>query len=396
MARVKTAPGSAGNITVIRQLRLSQGWRKAGEHTPRLAGRKAEGVQRYRASAVYRDRDGKAHQVERFAATEAAARTALRTALATYEATKTGSTLRSDTTVKAAGLLWLEQAKRRGLSVNTLGQYEGTFRRMIASSDLASRSLREANSVPVLRSFLQRVADERGAGSAKTARSVLSSIIGFAVEDGVLPHNAMRDIRPVKPLSPPKPTERDTTRAMTRDERDHLLTVADGHERARLLDVADIVWFMAGTACRISEALGQRWEDIDLAHDAPSVLVRGTKTAGSERRLALPPRLAERLRQRADARGRQGLLFPSPGTGALDKVRDRRNVARCMREVLDAAGLPWATPHTLRRTAVTLLSEQGVPIAAIADYAGHANPSMTQNVYLGRARANVAAGAMAL
>jgi integrase len=396
MARARTAPGTHGDVTVIRQLRQPQGWRKAPAGAPRLVGRKAEGVQRYRASGLYRDRDGKVHQVARFEATEAAARMAVRTALATFEATTTGGVLRSDTTVKAAGQLWLEQAQRNGLSGNTMSQYRGTFTRIIVDSELAVRTLREANTVPVLRAFLQKVADERGAGSAKTARSVLSSIIRLAVEDGVLPHNAVRDIRPVRPLSPREASERDTDRAFTRAERDRLLEVADGHERARLLDVSDIAWWMAGTGCRISEALGQRWEDVDLGADPPTALVRGTKSRAAQRKLSLPPRLVERLRRRAESRGTTGLVFPSPGTGDADKVRDGRNVARILRQVLDSACLPWATPHTLRRTAITLLSEQGVPIVAIADLAGHSDPGMTMRVYLGRDRDNVTAGALAL
>jgi integrase len=46
--------------------------------------------------------------------------------------------------------------------------------------------------------------------------------------------------------------------------------------------------------------------------------------------------------------------------------------------------MPWATPHTFRRTVATLASEGGVPIAQIADQLGHADPAMTASVYLGR------------
>lgn len=59
---------------------------------------------------------------------------------------------------------------------------------------------------------------------------------------------------------------------------------------------------------------------------------------------------------------------------------------------LGASGFQWATPHTLRRSAITWRAEQGVPIRAVADFAGHANVAMTQNVYLGRDRGNVTAG----
>lgn len=41
-------------------------------------------------------------------------------------------------------------------------------------------------------------------------------------------------------------------------------------------------------------------------------------------------------------------------------------------------------PHTFRRTVATLLHEAGVPLVHIADQLGHADPTMTASVYLGR------------
>lgn len=60
------------------------------------------------------------------------------------------------------------------------------------------------------------------------------------------------------------------------------------------------------------------------------------------------------------------------------------NLGKWVRDVLDGAGFPWAIPHTFRRTVATLLHEAGIPLVAIADQLGHADPSMTMSVYLGR------------
>lgn len=146
--------------------------------------------------------------------------------------------------------------------------------------------------------------------------------------------------------------------------------------------MADILAFMAGTGVRISEALGQRWEDVDV--DAATAFVRGTKTEAAQRLLSLPAWLVERLRERDERMDTSGLVFQSPLTRDPDKPRDRRNVARALRAIFDEAGLPWATPHALRRTVATLLDEAGVPIAVVADQLGHADPSMTARVYIGR------------
>jgi integrase len=52
--------------------------------------------------------------------------------------------------------------------------------------------------------------------------------------------------------------------------------------------------------------------------------------------------------------------------------------------VFREAGLAWGTPHSLRRTVATILHANNVPLNVIADVLGHADPSMTARVYLGR------------
>ncbi|MFD2467237.1 tyrosine-type recombinase/integrase [Amycolatopsis silviterrae] len=44
------------------------------------------------------------------------------------------------------------------------------------------------------------------------------------------------------------------------------------------------------------------------------------------------------------------------------------------------------TFKTLRKTVATLLDEAGLTARQIADILGHAHPSMTQDVYMGRNR----------
>jgi integrase len=42
------------------------------------------------------------------------------------------------------------------------------------------------------------------------------------------------------------------------------------------------------------------------------------------------------------------------------------------------------TSYSFRKTAVTLLDQAGLSAGVIADRLGHARPSMTQDVYMGR------------
>ncbi|GAA4731994.1 hypothetical protein GCM10023350_14210 [Nocardioides endophyticus] len=76
-----------------------------------------------------------------------------------------------------------------------------------------------------------------------------------------------------------------------------------------------------------------RWVVVILADDDGELLavgearIRGTKTARSDRVVAMPEWLTARLRDRAERFGTKGLVFPTPGrwgTASREKERDRR------------------------------------------------------------------------
>jgi integrase len=46
--------------------------------------------------------------------------------------------------------------------------------------------------------------------------------------------------------------------------------------------------------------------------------------------------------------------------------------------------MAWVTAHSFRKTLATILDEAGLSSRLVADQLGHARPSMTQDVYLGR------------
>lgn len=59
----------------------------------------------------------------------------------------------------------------------------------------------------------------------------------------------------------------------------------------------------------------------------------------------------------------------------------------------DADALTWITSHSFRKTTATILDEAGPSARQIADQLGHARPSLTQDVYMGRRSKNPAAAA---
>lgn len=372
----------------------------------------------WRARCYYRADDGGRLEITRWGRTKPLAIAAVEEAIA--EQQSRGSARDDDTMLTAsspftdAGNAWLEWIKRPesrpargGLSQRTLQIYRGTYERHIIApgSPLRGRTIAQVNEPQRMILFLQGVADAKGTTTAKMCRSVLSGILGMCLRRGVVKVNVAKAIGSVASLTPTD-TGRDRKRAFTRAERDQLLAKADDlAEQAtnpRTLRkwrlTADVSAVMAGTGCRIGEARLITWDDLDLANK--KVRVRGTKTTGSDRMNNLPDWLFDRLQRRwaemstwdhpepyVFSMGRPKevklpdgqLVYP----GANIPV-DSTNLAHWMRAVLDEAGFTWAIPHTFRRTAATLLHEAGIPLAAIADQLGHADPTMTMSVYLGR------------
>ncbi|MEV6304994.1 site-specific integrase [Actinoplanes sp. NPDC051861] len=387
MSRRPLGLGEHGEIEVTPQVKDETGkWKRAPY---------ARSAQRWRARCSYRGHDGLIGELSRFAKTKRLATEALDKALT--ERQNAGVEMTSDTRLTEAGQQWLTQIKRTDsrLSAKTIEAYEGGFFRYVDvdGSSIRGLTLTQLNDPQRLKKFLQNVADKHGTASAKMAKSIVSGILRLAVENGVLPRNALREIRPVSAqVVKPTTRERDTTRALTREERDSLIAHADKlalsetispSTRRKRQTVADLLAFMAGTGIRINEARSLRWEDVDL--ETGAVNVNGTKSKASRRSLTLPEWLLARFKVRADVCGTEGLVFPSPHhLNEPERRWDSSNSAKAVARVIGSSGFAWATPHTLRRTVATLLDQAGVPIARIADQLGHADPAMTARVYLGR------------
>ena len=64
------------------------------------------------------------------------------------------------------------------------------------------------------------------------------------------------------------------------------------------------------------------------------------------------------------------------------RLRDPSNTQREIRDRRDALGYPKPSTHSFRKTVATILDRKGLSATEIADYLGHENPSMTQDVYM--------------
>lgn len=391
MARPRLGVGQAGSVTLTPERLGGDGrWSKC---EPRRA-------QRWSARCYVRDRDGKRRLVQRIGASKPKAEAALKAHLTERSGHGGNGVVTSSTLVADTVAMWLEWFKRpeRNRAPRTIRVYEQTVDAYVLGvPGIRDLTLSEANAVQAIERWLQTVADDHGAGAAKSARSVLSNVLTWAVRNDALSHNAVRHLaatpKPATPLER-KVSERrrkaigedadasaDRRRALTDDERRAFLSFleTDGRANRPSIDIAEPMRFLAGTGVRFSEMLDLTWQDVDLSKGTAHVL--GTKTVHSDRRVQMPAWLVDMLSERRKRpQGQHVHVFASPRTG---QRRDERSAWRSARTTFDRAGFPWLTSHGLRRTVATrVAAAHGVALAA--DQLGHADPSMTARVYLGR------------
>ena len=403
------APGEHGEITVSPQHRDKSGRWKV------CTARQAE---RWRAQCYYRDLQGLRKPKSVVGPTSGKARTLLEAWLKEeLSPNKSDGDIRGTTPFVTAGREWVEHIRRSdsGLAARSVSEYTRSFNRYIdspgpelkkllteKSCHIRDLALADANNAQRLLRFLQVVADLHGTTAAHHARVVISNIIKRAIRFSALPYSAMPNVgtvtsqtqRPTRPGREP----RDTSRALTREERAALLAHADAkaaevtvnpRTQRKWQAAADLLAFMAMTGCRISEARELRWDTVHLnggcscpSPDSPHgiVLGKGSKT----RRVDFPRSLEERLRRRHETSGGTGYVFSAPALADTEREWDQSGCAKALSTLIVGAGFTWATPHSLRRTAITLLHKEGVPDVEVADLAGHSDPNVTRRHYYGR------------
>jgi integrase len=154
---------------------------------------------------------------------------------------------------------------------------------------------------------------------------------------------------------------------------------------------------LAMTGLRRGEALGLRWEDVDLEAGrlcvrralvpcGKEVLVSEPKTACGRRVVALDPQTvavlkgqaARQLQEQQDAGWTEtGLVFTNEDGQALHPWA----VSRFFRAAVKRALLPEIRLHDLRHTHATLALQAGIHPKVVSERLGHATVSITLDTY---------------
>ena len=214
--------------------------------------------------------------------------------------------------------------------------------------------------------------------TVRKVRGVLRQAVQQAVDDGLLARNVVAAARP------PRVPQRTVKRVLPPAHVVRFWEAARGHPLEALWRLASLV------PSRSGELRGLEWDGLTERPDGTATLSVGrSKTTAGLRAVELDAGLVALLREHRRrqlehrlAAGERwaglGLIFCTSHGAALS----RGNVLRAFRRLLRRAGLP-VTPrlHDLRHTAVSALLKDGVPLAEVAQVAGHANPGVTARLY---------------
>lgn len=305
-------------------------------------------------------------------------------------------------TVAAYLTWWLAEVVEPARSPKTHTSYrEIVQRHILPTLGKVELGRLTAQQVKTLLRSIERQGKQRTAGYA---RAVLHTALQDAVRLDAIPRNVAANVDP-----PKKPrTER---QPYTPEEARQLFAATEGDRLAALYRITITLGLRRG------EALGLRWEDVDLNANTVHVrrnlqridrdqmrpdfvtvaadrkrgsvlILKEPKTQKSRRLLALPPSLADALRAHRDrqafeqsAAGKNwqphGLVFCTPiGTGI-----DPDNLTKQWKAALNRAGLRDQRFHDMRHAAGTMMLGDGMPVHEVSAILGHSLASTTLDIY---------------
>jgi integrase len=218
-------------------------------------------------------------------------------------------------------------------------------------------------------------------------QTIISAILSFSLSRGYI---ATSPLSRLSRIERPRQVSRREAQRLTEEEIRRLCESATPRYRP-------VITTLAWTGLRVSEALALQWKDIDFETNEIRVCrqldgygsTKAPKTRAAIRTVPLLPVLDHTLRQHRKQQLAEGLagqehfVFCSMSGQPLDRhnVRDKGVVAAALKAGLQGAG-ETVTTHDLRRTFTShLIVRLGLDPVRVSNIAGHANVSVTLNVY---------------
>lgn len=328
--------------------------------------------------------DGKRRQITRSGyPTKAAARQAL---------SEMADTLVSDfpvhsLTVSAYLDSWL--AGKHSLKPSTRAHY-GDAIRLYLKPHIGHIQLRELRPHHIDRMYSAIALGQRNkpltASSIRRVHACLRSALNTAARRRLIVHNPATYVE-LPPENPRRPTPWSATQCRT---------FIDAIQSDRL---APLYHLLITTGMRRGEAIGLRWNDVDLDRDLLVVSqqitpVRGRsevgapKTRKGARLVTLDPATVAVLRAHSEAQAKElaelgiprredGFVFiREDATAVMPDYVSKHFIA-----LTKKAGLPRIRLHDLRHSHASMALEAGIDVKVVSERLGHSNTAITSDIY---------------
>ena len=301
-------------------------------------------------------------------------------------------------TVRTFGLHWAREIKPLTIRASTAADYEDRLRRCVFPF-LGNVRIIDLTGEHCQKWIRDLVDEGYSDATINGARTTLGMLCKYAMRMNLIPHNPVLATDPVH-----RKENRNTQvrKPWSVEEVQKVLFDSNGLQLQCFLHV------MLYTGLRPGEALGLRWEDLDL--DQGFLNVTGTlkderlisatgygvvrkvrhdpKTERSRRTLNIHPKLKEVLLKQQD---RQiclaielGPLWKDSGyviTTSVGTEMSLSNLRKRYAKYLTSIGVRYIRFHDLRHTVAVLALEHQVPIAQVSQSLGHERIDTTNRIY---------------
>lgn len=304
-------------------------------------------------------------------------------------------TINGKTTVKRWSTEWLETYKGNSVRTASYERYQSIIKNYLTDimGEVRMQDVRPIHLQKILNGI-----DEKSADHVKKVKETMFMIFDRARMNGIIYGNPAAD------LEMPKTRENGSRRAITDNERKHILALAETHDAGLWLKL------MLYCGLRPGETAALQWSDISFG-DKPRINVKSAiekrtgeikppKSKAGIRSIPIPKTYAEELQAKKPAddpfgfvfRQRSGEHFTETSMHTLWKNfkidldiamgAEYKEVGQRKRKVIDKSVVAKdLVPYCLRHTYCTDLQAAGVPINVAKELMGHSKIEMTSRIY---------------
>ena len=276
--------------------------------------------------------------------------------------------LESGRTVKEVADQW-QREREPHLSEASRKAYKSPMKELL--DYIGDKPVKDVKPIQLDRYMLKLKAKGYRLGSVKLCLTVCKQVFRFAVIQGDI------DVSPAAEIQIPGKLDRQKRGSLTAEQ---IVQVAKYRGPGYLMGIAFLF-----TGCRRGELMGLRYEDIDRKNKTinvcrkvsyvtgKAVLEDHTKTEAGMRQIPLLKPLEDVLPV-----GRIGLIFHCEDGGLMTPYAIKNE----WDAFIDGCGLPKEiTPHWMRHTFATICYDAGLDPKSTAAMMGHANESITMEIY---------------